>query len=370
MMRIGIIGCGKVADKHVSQIRRIKGCEIVGVCDKEELMACQLAERYGIPRAFCEIGELLLTCRPDVVHITTPPQSHHPIARECLQAGCHVYVEKPFTLSAAEAEDLIALAQATGMKMTVGNETQFTPVARDMRRMIHSGYLGGDPVHMESVYCYEFNDERYARALLGDRNHWVRRLPGGLLQNIISHGIGKIVEYLPGDTVTVLAHGFTSAFLEGMGENDIKDELRLIIVDDHGTTAYFTFSSQISPPLHQFRVYGPRNSLVADYEHQTLIKVSSNYKSYLNQFIPPFREARQFSANGRRNIRRFLKRELHAESGIHFLITSFYRAVTEDGPPPIPYKDVLLTSRVMEEVFRQLKTGRLCAQAEHLPTEA
>jgi predicted dehydrogenase len=357
LIRVAIVGCGKVADKHASQILRIPDTRIVGVCDQEELMARQLAERFGVKRHFSEVGALLSSCKPNVVHITTPPQSHCALARQCLEAGCHVYVEKPFTLNSREAAELIALAEATGRKMTVGHETQFMPVAVDMRRLIHAGYLGGPPVHMESIYCYEFSDERYAKTLLGDKSHWIRRLPGGLLQNIISHGIGKIVEYLENGEVKVLAHGFTSHFLEDIGEADILDELRVIVSGSNRTTAYFTFSSQMGPALHQFRVYGPKHSLIADHEHQTLVRIAANQRSYLNQFIPPICDGKQQIANGFRNIRRFLTRELHAESGIYTLVKSFYRALTEDAPLPIPYRDILLTSRIMDEVFSQLGRG-------------
>ena len=142
-------------------------------------------------------------------------------------------------------------------------------------------------VHMESVYGYEFDDEQYARALLGDKDHWVRKLPGGLLQNIISHGIGKIVEYLQDGAVTVVAQGFTSSFLKSIGEADIIDELRVIIIDGKGTTAYFTFSSQMCPALHQFRVYGPKNSLIADHEHQTLIKLAEKELQELSESVHP-----------------------------------------------------------------------------------
>jgi len=355
VIRVGIIGCGKVADKHASQIRRLRGAEIVGVCDREILMAGQVAERFSVRHHFDDVRTLLETCRPDVVHITTPPQSHYALAKQCLEAGCNIYVEKPFTLSSKEAIELIDIAEKKGRKLTAGHETQFMPVALDMRRLIHEEYLGGPPVHMESVYCYDFTDESYAKALLGDRNHWVRSLPGGLLQNIISHGIGKIVEYLQGDNVTVTAHGFTSNFLERIGETDIIDELRVIITDSHRTTAYFTFSSQISPALHQFRVYGPKNSLIADHEHQTLIKVPGKaYKSYLNQFIPPFSDARQYAANGGRNISRFLKKEFHAEAGLYNLLSAFYRSLTEDAPLPIPYRDILMTARISDDIFRQI----------------
>jgi predicted dehydrogenase len=319
-------------------------------------MAKQLAERIGCKHFFNDAKALLMTCQPEVVHITTPPQSHYPLAKLCLEAGSHVYVEKPFTLNSHEAEELIEIAKRVARKVTVGHETQFMNVARDMRRLIRAGYLGGAPVHMESIYCYDFSDERYAKALLGDKNHWIRRLPGGLLQNIISHGIGKIAEYLQDDGVTVVARGFTSRFLERIGEAGIVDELRVIIIDGKGTTAYFTFSSQMSPPLHQFRVYGPKNSLIADHEHQTLIKVpKKSYKSYLNQFIPPFEDAKEYANGGCRNIKRFLKRELHAESAMYFLIRSFYRSLSKNTPLPIAYRDILLTSRIMEEIFGQIR---------------
>ncbi len=83
-----------------------------------------------------------------------------------------------------------------------------------MRALVKSGYLGGPPVHMESYYCYDLGDPSYARALLGDKNHWVRRLPGKLLQNIISHGIARIAEFLTSDAPQVIAYGFVSPLLK------------------------------------------------------------------------------------------------------------------------------------------------------------
>src|SRR5262245_21729997 len=112
VLRVAIVGCGKIADSHAAQIRRIKGCEIVGVCDREELMARQLAERFHVRGHFADLSELVNETHPDVVHITTPPQSHFSLAKRCLEQGCHVYVEKPITLYRKEAEELIALADS------------------------------------------------------------------------------------------------------------------------------------------------------------------------------------------------------------------------------------------------------------------
>src|SRR5205085_6808094 len=102
MLKVALVGCGKIADAHASQIQRVKGCEIVAVCDTEPLMARQLYERFPIGRYFSDPEDMLTHEKPDVVHITTPPQSHFELARLCLERGSHVYVEKPFTVHARE----------------------------------------------------------------------------------------------------------------------------------------------------------------------------------------------------------------------------------------------------------------------------
>jgi predicted dehydrogenase len=359
MLKVAIVGCGKIADAHASQIQRIRGCEIVGVCDTEPLMARQLYERFAVQGYFGDLTELLNDARPDVVHITTPPESHFAIARSCLERGCHVYVEKPLTLHAEEARLLVTLAAERGLKLTVGHDDQFSHVARRMRRLIQSGYLGGVPVHMESHFCHELADSPYARALLGDKQHWVRRLPGGLLHNVISHGIARIAEFLTSDSPQVIAHGFVSPRLKGMGEDEIVDELRVIVCEEERTTAYFTFSSQMRPAIHQFRIYGPLNGLVLDQDQETLIRLrGGRFKSYLEKFVPPVLFAEQHLGNVMTNIRTFLARDFHMRSGMKYLIESFYRSIRDDSAVPIPYPEILRTARIMDAIFAQLGTGR------------
>lgn len=354
MIRVAIIGCGKMADQHASAIGRISGCEIVAACDQEELMSKQFAERFSVEKHFTEVNELLEQARPDIAHITTPPRSHFSLGELCLKAGCHVYVEKPFTVNTEEAEKLIDLAKKKNLKITAGHNWQFTHAATRMRELIRQGFLGGAPVHMESYYCYNLADPAYAKAVLGDKNHWVRGLPGKLLQNIISHGISKIAEFMKGENQSVIALGFTSPLLNNMGE-DIVDELRVIIRDNGGPTAYFTFSSQMKPTLHQFRIYGPENGLVADDDHQTVIRISGRkYKSYLDQFVPPVLFAKQYLDNTKHNVKKFLQRDFHNDSGLKCLIERFYSSVTNNDPLPISYQEILTTARIMDNIFAQI----------------
>ncbi len=355
MLRIAIVGCGKISDAHAWAIRSIKGCEIVGACDTELLMAKQFCERFRVKRFFDSLEEMLEETKPDAVHVTTPPQTHYSITRECLERGCHVYVEKPFTLCATEAEELLTLATRQGLSVTIGRDEQFSHVARRMRGLVRSGYLGGPPVHIESTWCYQLGGDAYANALLRDRRHWVRTLPGRLLQNLISHGVAKIAEFLAGDNPRVIAHGFVSPLLRKSGEEDFVDELRVIIRDEQDSTAYFTFSSQMRPSLHELRLFGSKNGLFYDEDQQILIKLrGKRYKSYLENFIPPLALAGQHLKNLVYNGRLFLASDFHVETGKRYLVRSFYRSIVENAPPPIPYREILLTLRIMDQVFEQI----------------
>src|SRR5882724_12645338 len=226
MLRIAIIGCGKVADQHVQAIHRIQDCKIVAVCDREPLMANQLGERFGISGCFSNLEQMLQSTSPEVVHITTPPQSHYSLAKQCLESGSHVYVEKPFSIMASEAESLIELAESCGLKITVGHNYQFTLEMLEMRRLVKKGLLGGKPFNLESYWSYDLGDLRYASAFLGNSSHWVRELPGQLFQNIISHGIAKLVEFLDDQLTEVVATEHQSEQLRNLGVNDVLDELR------------------------------------------------------------------------------------------------------------------------------------------------
>jgi predicted dehydrogenase len=362
-LRVAIVGCGKIADQHLWAIQRIPFAEVVGMCDRELLMAEQMAERYAVSHFSDDVGRLLKETRPDVVHVTTPPQSHFPIAAACLEAGCHVYIEKPFTVDTGEAVRLLALAEERRRKVTVGHNAQFTWENVQARQLVQAGFLGGPPVYIESYYTYNLGslgDARYAQALLGDKSHWVRRLPGNLLHNIISHGIARIAEYMKTDAPFVSAFGYSSPLLTSIGETEVVDELRAHISDGANLTATFVFTSQLAPPINGCRLYGSKNALVVDNVHHTVIRHRQRgYKSYVNYVVPPIHAAGEYLRSARRNVGRFLRGDFHDDAGLKTLVEAFYRSVRDEGPLPISHAEILRTSRIMDEIFAQLANQRL-----------
>jgi hypothetical protein len=156
----------------------------------------------------------------------------------------------------------------------------------------------------------------------------------------------------------VIAHGFTSSFLKKVGEKKITDELRELIKDKDGTTAHFTFSTQIGPPPHTFRLFGPKRSLYVDDDHQILIKNDGVvHKSYFNYFLPPFGYAKQYLKTASSNIHKFIKRDFHLpnDAGLKMLIETFYGSIRVNAPLPISYREILLTYKIMDRIFSQIK---------------
>lgn len=365
MLRIAIVGCGKIADQHVQAIRRVPGCQIASLCDQESLMARQLGERFGVSKCFSDLEKMLDETTPDVVHITTPPQGHYSLAKRCIESGTNVYLEKPFTVTAPEAESLIRLAESRGLKITAGHNYQFTIEMLEMRRLIKQGYLGGKPVHMESHYAYDLDDLTYVRPILGSRQHWVRQLPGQLIQNVISHGIARLAEFLDDDLSDIVARAHQSAKLQMLHGEEVLDELRVLIRDRSGTTAFFCFSTQIKPGLSQFRICGPQNSILVDQTSGSLIQNKKrNNKSYLTYFLPPLLNAREHLRNAAHNIIHFAGRKLYQDSGMTELIRRFYQSIRLKTPPPIPYREIILTARIMDEVFAQIYPDGQLSQLE------
>ena len=357
MLTIAIVGCGKVADQHVQAIHRISDCKIVSVCDRELLMAKQLGERFGVLQCFSNLQEMLGATTPNVVHVTTPPQSHFSIARECLESGSHVYLEKPFTVTTEEAESLIELAESRDLRMTAGHNYQFTLEMLEMRRIVNKGFLGGRPVHLESDWSYDLTDASYVGPVLASRAHWVRQLPGQLLHNILSHGIARLAEFLDNELMEIIAMAGQSPRLRSLGGEEVLDELRVLIRDKNGMTALFCFSTEMKG-LNQLRICGPVNSIVVDQVSGSLIRHKNrSYKSYLTYFVPPLQAAREHLRNARVNVTNFFRRRLYQDFGMKELIERFYNSIRVGGEPPIPYREIILTARIMDEIFAQIYGG-------------
>src|SRR5262249_15998386 len=146
----------------------------------------------------------------------------------------------------------------------------FDPPALDMRELLRQGVLG-DVVHVESFFGYNL-DGAFGKAILGDPNHWVLKLPGQLFHNNIDHLLNKAVEFFPEDEAVPPLSAFGSVRRHarfGDERDKMMDELR-VVVRGKRTTIYGTFSSHIRPAWHFVRVYGTKSTAHVDYVARTV----------------------------------------------------------------------------------------------------
>ncbi|MCR5042230.1 MAG: Gfo/Idh/MocA family oxidoreductase [Clostridia bacterium] len=127
-LKIGIIGCGGIANgKHMPALKELGDmCEMVAFCDIVEQKAVDAAKKYGAEGAktYVDYKELLADDSIDVVHVCTPNREHSFITVDALEAGKHVYCEKPMAKSYAEAKKMYDAAERTGKKLTIGYQNR------------------------------------------------------------------------------------------------------------------------------------------------------------------------------------------------------------------------------------------------------
>lgn len=368
-LKVAIIGCGKIADGHVESIREVPTlAQVVAVADLEPLMAEQIAARYGIPSHYADFAALLDKERPDVVHITTPPAPHLALARQALDAGCHLFVEKPLTPTFSETEELVRLVEKAQKKLTVGHTYHFDPPALAMRELIGAGVLG-DPVHVESVFGYNLGGP-FGTALLRDGSHWVHRLPGKLLQNNIDHVLNKVREFVPDDEPEIRAFGWTKREQRfGDLRDEMADELR-VMLRGADVSAYATFSSHARPAAHYCRVFGTKNTLHVDYVMRTVtLDPAPTLPSAVGRLLPAFGQAWELAREGARNVVRFGRSEFHFFAGLRELLRRYYESILGDTAPPIAYADMLWIARVSERIYNEVARSKgrpLAAAASEL----
>ncbi len=248
-LRIGIVGCGVVARIHISAIRRIRHAEVVAVCDVNQGLAEEMARRFNIGSYYAGLPELLSGAKLDVVHVTTPPQTHPAVCTQAMEAGCHVLVEKPMALTVAEADKMIATARTAKVRLCVVHNLQFASMVLKAKSMVGKGLIG-DIVAMNITDCVPRDGD-----LMRNKQHWCHRLPGGIFGEMLPHPIYLALHFL-GKLETAAVHAWNISGDESM----VADELRVTLKGKGGIA---TIAASVNGPSDVFAadIFGTGGSL-------------------------------------------------------------------------------------------------------------
>ncbi len=119
-IRVLVVGLGNMGISHARAYKAIEGFEIAGLCSRNIAERKDIAEEFPGVAQFNDYAEALAALKPDAVSINTWPDTHANYARMALEAGAHVFIEKPLADTVAEAEDIAKLAKAKGLKLVIG----------------------------------------------------------------------------------------------------------------------------------------------------------------------------------------------------------------------------------------------------------
>jgi len=142
MLRLGVIGYGYWGPNVARNFAAQPECRVAAICDGDPKARARVQTHYPAARAVADPGEILASSDIDAVAIVTPVSTHHDLARQALENGKHIWVEKPFTATSEQAEDLIELADRKNLVIMVDHTFLFTGAVRKMKELIDQGVLG------------------------------------------------------------------------------------------------------------------------------------------------------------------------------------------------------------------------------------
>ena len=139
--QVGVIGAGGMLQYHAAGFREA-GAEVVAVCDMNHAAADAAAKEYGVAQTFTDVAEMLALPSLDAVSIITPNRFHKPLAVQALEAGKHIFCEKPPALNAAEVGEMKAAAEAAGKTLMFNFNNRARPESYALRDYLQAGDVG------------------------------------------------------------------------------------------------------------------------------------------------------------------------------------------------------------------------------------
>lgn len=141
-LRVAVAGAGYFTQFQLDGWKRMPGVELAAICNRDQAKARALAERFGIPKVYGDVAEMIERERPGLLDIVTPPVTHREYVSAAARRGIAVICQKPFGRGYAEAAEIESVARAAGITLAVHENFRFMPHFREARRLIDAGRLG------------------------------------------------------------------------------------------------------------------------------------------------------------------------------------------------------------------------------------
>lgn len=325
-----------MAQKHATAIRLQAGAKLIAVADPF-VSGETLKARFGTDiEPYNDIAQMLERAKPDVVHIVTPPQTHFPLARQCLLGGANVYVEKPFALSEREATELLELARSKGLTACAAHQVLFQRAGQ-----LYQTYLPmiGEIIHIESYFSFKP----------------VRRRPDG---GTPLSAVDQLIDILPHPVYLMLSALERTGSDAELTALDVapEGEVRAVIRSGNAL-ATLIVTLQGRPVESYLRVVGRNGSVTADFILGDIVTSLGPGASAPAVIVKPFSQATQKFWGSFAGLCRLLFRRQKSYPGLGELLELFYSSIRTSSSPPIDRKAILSTVRICEQISEKLITA-------------
>lgn len=213
MIYFAIVGCGHIAKKHAEAIQNAEGAELVAVCDTNPQRLQEYVDQFGV-KGYTDLGEMLKNDQINVVNICTPSGYHAPLAVQAADAGKHVVVEKPISLTLEDAERIIEACNRNGVKLSVVHPNRFRPAIKLLKEAMDEGKFG-KLSHANATVRWNRNQAYF------DKDPWrgTKALDGGVLMNQAIHDLDLML-WVMGDVEEVSS--FSATRLRNIEAEDVS----------------------------------------------------------------------------------------------------------------------------------------------------
>ena len=239
-LRIGIVGCGMIANFHAHAINSVEGTVLAGACSRTFASAEKFCTEQNIP-AFPSYSDMLASPDIDAVSLCTPSGDHCRQILLALEAGKHVVVEKPMCITLDECDQVIQKAEETGLTVCVISQHRFSDGIQEIKRAIAAGELG--KIHCAQLTMHYFRPQSYYDSAAW-RGTWALD-GGGVLMNQGIHGVDMLC-YLLGRAQSV------TGFVETSGrEIEVEDTAAAAVRFESGVIGTIDASTCCAPGFPQ-----------------------------------------------------------------------------------------------------------------------
>ena len=345
-LKSAVIGTGAISKEHLTFLSTSPRANLVSVCDLSRASAKYAAKEFGASSTYTDYRQMLSEVKPDIVHILTPPHTHKQIAKDCLEAGVHVFCEKPMAPSYDEFQELWQIAQSNRCWLMENQNYCFNEKILAINDLLEAGTLG-EIQEVEVRIALPVRDG----GVFADENlpNPVHKLPAGVVHDFITHLCSLVVRYIP-DFERVSAAWSN----HGGGELFKYDDLDAIAIGN-SAHARIRFSSHTLPSTFSVIVRGSEGYAETDLFQPYLRCVIPRAGKVLSPIINHFVNGWDLMGSAFINFRNKIMQKTPYE-GLHRLLDRTYEALIEGKNPPISFEDMERTNRLVNKLL--LETGR------------